>query len=62
MHPKTLADYRKIAVALGGGEENPAVRFFDKKIAEQGDGEIVIAEESQVLMLIASLLFDNAPA
>ena len=54
--PSTLKTYRKIALALSGDVNSPAVKFFDKKIAEQGEDEIVIASESQVLYLIASML------
>ena len=54
----TLGGYRKIAIALTGSEESEAVEFFDTKIAESPDGENekVIADESQMLMLIGSML------
>lgn len=54
--PSTLGTYRKIALALSGDENSKAVQFFDKKIAEQGEDEAVIAAESQVLYLISSML------
>lgn len=57
--PSTLATYRKIAVIMQG-EDSAAVRFFDRKIAEQGEHEEVVADERQVLFLIASLE-DNKP-
>jgi hypothetical protein len=53
--PKTLGEYRDF-VALIADEDSPAVKFFDDKIREQGANERVIADESQMLMLIGSLL------
>ena len=55
--PATLGTYRKIALALGG-EDSPAVKFFDKKIAASpnGENEEVIAHETQVLYLIVQML------
>lgn len=55
--PSTLGTYRKIALALSGNDEtSKAVQFFDKKIAEQGEGMEVIQAESQVLYLIGSMI------
>lgn len=51
---KTLGEYRDFC-ALCFGEDNAAVKFFDNKIAKQGRNEKVIADESQMLMLIQSL-------
>lgn len=56
--PSTLATYRKIAVIMRG-EDSAAVRFFDKKIAEQGEHEEVVADERQVLFMIASFEDDE---
>ena len=53
--PSTLGTYRKIALALVG-EGNKAVQYFDDKIAKQGEDMEVIAHETQVLLLIATLL------
>ncbi len=57
--PKTLGDYRKIAAALGG-EGSSATKFFDEKILEQGENELVIAAESQMTYLIMSLIRRDA--
>lgn len=53
---RTLGEYRKFAILLAGNETSKAVKFFDKKIAEQGEDEPVIAAESQMLMLIAHMI------
>lgn len=42
------------------GETNPATIYFADKLAEQGDQE-VIADDSQVLMLIGSMQPKDAP-
>ena len=54
----TLGGYRRIAITLTGSEKSKAVEFFDTKIAESpnGEDEEVIADESQMLMLIGSML------
>ena len=54
--PSTLGTYRKIALALSGDENSPAVKFFDAKIAEQGENEVVVADESQVMALIYNFM------
>lgn len=55
--PSTLKTYRAIAVVMAG-EDSRAVEFFDQKIAESpnGENEVVIADERQVLFLIASMM------
>ena len=52
--PSTLATYRKWANLLFGDK---AVAFIDQKIAESpnGENEVVIAHESQMLILLAEL-------
>jgi hypothetical protein len=55
--PKTLGYYRDM-FALAG-EDNKAVRYLDKKIADQGRDEPVLAAESQMLMLLAHMLEDT---
>jgi hypothetical protein len=59
--PSTLETYRKIAMILGG-EDSEAVRFFDKKIAESPNGpaEEVLADESQMVVLIVSMITRNS--
>ena len=57
--PNTLATYRKIALALSGGNKDAkVVKFFDEKIATDRDGENarVIAHETQVMYLIITML------
>ncbi len=54
--PSTLGNWRAFAVILGGRDPNPATKFLDKKIAQQGADEPVIAPESQMMFLITSLL------
>lgn len=47
----TLKEYREMAKLLFPG----AVAFLDKKIAEQGEDEEVIAHESQMILLLADI-------
>lgn len=56
--PKTLGDYRDLCAALAG-EDSRAVKFFDDKIKqsiENGRDEKVIADESQMMFLVAELI------
>jgi len=59
--PSTLGTYRKIALAIAFNENNPAVQFFDKKIKESpnGENEMVIAHETQMILLIGQLVFSK---
>lgn len=57
---KTLGDYRDFC-AIIADENSPAVIFFDDKIKQQGRDEPVMADESQMLMLIGSLLRKEKP-
>jgi len=52
--PSTLGTYKKIATLFG----DKAVKFIQSKIdaSPNGEDEIVIADESQMLMLFASML------
>lgn len=52
----TLGNYRKITAAIFG-EDDPTVKFLDKKIAESpnGEDEEVIAAESQVIALLMAI-------
>jgi hypothetical protein len=54
----TLGNHRKMAVAVFG-EEGPAVKFLDKKIAESPNGanEEVLVAESQFVYLLGTLHF-----
>lgn len=56
--PSNLKTYRNIALILSGNEESDAVKFFDKKIEEDPEGERaeVIQHESQMLYLITKLV------
>ena len=59
-HPSTLATYRMLTVALFG-EESPAVAFLDEKIAVSPNGadEVVIADETQMLTLLAQIEYGH---
>lgn len=52
----TLGEYRKLCVVVFG-EVSPQVVFIDEKIAASREGvaEEVIADESQMIYLLASL-------
>lgn len=52
--PSTLGTYRKLSCTVFG-EDSKAVKFLDDKIAKQGEGEIVLADERQMLYLLNSL-------
>jgi hypothetical protein len=53
----TLGHYRNLA-ALMDRPDGEAIKYFDRKIAEspRGADEPVLADESQMLMLLGSLL------
>ncbi len=53
-----LKTYRKVALALSGSEDSRAVKFFDERISESpnGEEEIVIADETQMIYLIMSMI------
>jgi hypothetical protein len=53
--PSTLGVYRDNCAALFG-PGSAAVAYFDGKIAEQGRDEPVLADEQQMMALIASLM------
>lgn len=52
----TLGNYRKITASIFG-EDDPAVKFLDERIAESPNGknEEVITVESQMIQLILSI-------
>lgn len=52
---RTLGEYRAFFVALAGEHCGP-VLFLDAKIAQQGADEPVLAAESQMLLLLGSML------
>lgn len=52
---RTLGQYRDLFVLIAG-EDNRAVKFLDAKIAVQGRDEEVLADESQMLLLLGSML------
>ncbi len=58
--PSTLGEYRKMCSALGV-DNNKAVAFLDKKIAEQGENEEVIAPDSQMRMLLMPWMLEKEP-
>jgi hypothetical protein len=53
-----LKTYRNIALILSGSEKSDVVKFFDNKIQESpnGESEEVIADETQVMYLIMSMV------
>ena len=53
----TLGEYRKLALVLSGDEESRAVKFFNDKIAEQSEDELVVVSENQMVLLMGELLF-----
>lgn len=53
--PSTLGEYREAVVALVG-ENNVAVAFLDRKIAEQGPNMEVLAPDSQMRYLLFPLM------
>jgi hypothetical protein len=54
--PRNLKEYRNIAITIARFDENnPAVKYFDNLIAEQGEYEEVPVDERQVLLLILNL-------
>jgi len=59
--PSTLKTYRQIAKLLSQDENSKVIKFFDKKIKESpnGENEEVITDESQMMLLIAHMAFDN---
>jgi len=61
--PSTLGTYRNIALILSGSKDSKAVQFFDKKIEQSpnAENEIVIADETQMMVLIAELVFNQPP-
>ena len=54
----TLGEYRDIYCALAG-ENSKAVAFIDKKIAEQGRDMEVLADESQMVALLAAFMKED---
>lgn len=59
-HPSTLATYRMLSAGLWG-EDSRAVAFIEKKISESPNGadEGVIADETQMLMLLAQIEYGD---
>lgn len=50
----TLGYHRKMSAAVFG-EDSPATKYLDEKIAEQGEDEPVLADETQLVALLMSL-------
>lgn len=59
-HKLTLGQWRARAVQLFGADAG-ALRFLDWKIAQQGEGELVLADEGQVLLMLAHVPDDWTP-
>lgn len=49
--PSTLKSWRAMC-AIFFGEDSAPVRYWDSKIAEQGENQPVVADEGQVLHLM----------
>lgn len=52
--PATLGNYLKLSAAVFG-LDSPATRFLQEKIDKQGPDEEVIAAESQMVYMLATL-------
>lgn len=50
----TLWNWQEIASVMFG-EDSPAVDFLNRKITEQGEDEEVIADEGQVIRMLAEM-------
>jgi hypothetical protein len=50
----TLGSYYKLCCAFFG-KDSPSALYFAKKIEEQGETEEVIADEQQVMLVIAEM-------
>lgn len=57
----TLGVWRDLTVSVFGAHSAQA-QYFEKKIEEQGELEPVLADESQVLLMLASMDDDDANA
>lgn len=53
--PATLGEYRDLCAVLGG-EKCRAVKLLDERIAKSGRNDVVIADDSQMRMLLMPLL------
>jgi len=53
-HDSTLASYKELATAFFGSDSK-AIAYLDKKIEEQGADEEVIADENQMIALLANI-------
>ena len=56
--PSTLKTYRKMSAILTG-EDSAATKMLDEKIKDQGENEIVITDEGQMLFLIINMGLRN---
>lgn len=54
--PGTLGEYRDMCSAIGG-DKCKAVIFLDEKIKKDGRDEIVLADDSQMRMILMPMLF-----
>lgn len=57
MVPGTLGEYRDMCVAIAG-ESCQAVTFLDKRIADHGRDELVLAPDSQMRAVLMPMLVD----
>lgn len=54
--PSTLGEYRDLVFALVRNAENPAVKYLDDRIAEQGRDENVLASDEQMRQILFPLM------
>lgn len=59
--PETLGEYRDMVFSIVRDVANPAVRFLDKKIDEQGHDEVVLAPDSQMCLMLFEIMRGNGP-
>jgi hypothetical protein len=55
----TLGNYRKMC-ALIFGPDSKSVKYLDKRIAEEGEDEEVIVDESQMVYILTQIHLGNA--
>jgi hypothetical protein len=56
--PNTLGGWRSLSVAVFG-EDSPATKFLDDKIAKTNADDPVIADETQLLHVLTQLHFNQ---
>lgn len=57
--PSTLGEYRDLVFAFVRDESNPAVKYLDERIAEQGRDMEVIAPDGQMRAVLFPLMLEG---